>query len=131
MVDFCALPANVPAGIPTMISTNGPRFSLIGMSLFGFSTGFLPEIPGKNSAEFAQNGSVFRKNGAEFGKYGSEFTKNGAEKTESGFKKRKGRRMRLPHRLQHPFQYSEPRPGGRVSEIDLVVKTRGCPCGLR
>ena len=47
-----------------------------------------------------------------------------------GFKKRKGRRIRLPHRIQHPFQYSEPRPGGRVSEIDLVFKTRRIPLGI-
>ena len=90
MVDFCALPANVPAGIPTMISTNGPRFSLIGMSLFGFSSGFLPEIPGKNSGEFAQNGSEFVRNGSEFGKFGAEFDENGAGKTKLNLKSGKG-----------------------------------------
>ena len=34
----------------------------------------------------------------------------------------KGRRIRLPHRSQRPFQFSEPRPGGRASEIDLFFK---------
>ena len=32
---------------------------------------------------------------------------------------RKGRRIRLPHRSQRPFQFSESRPGGHASEIDL------------